>query len=316
MKLVRSVVTWRMVSVWATSPRITSWSATIPGSRTEWIGTSPSISRAVRAAVPDGASSLRRVVVLDDLRRRHVPRGLGREAHHQHGADREVRRGEHVAAGAGDGLAQRGLVPAGGADHDVDARARGQRGVGHRLVGEREVDDHVRAVEHGLQRRAERRVGPPGELEVVRALDRLAHRRAPCAPRRRPRRRGSCRQGLARHALDRRAEGVLVRADARPPTAHPAATAPPRAPRMSSSDTASMRAITSSVSSSGRPNSSEPPSRCMREPVDSMPSTMRALTFSRARTSSSSVAGCSRRRPSSSRTTAMASLRFSGRVPT
>ena len=29
-----------------------------PGSRTEWIGTSPSISSAVRAAVPDGASSL------------------------------------------------------------------------------------------------------------------------------------------------------------------------------------------------------------------------------------------------------------------
>ena len=58
MKLVRSVVTWRMVSVWATSPRITSWSATRPGRRTEWIGTSPSISAAVRAAVPDGASSL------------------------------------------------------------------------------------------------------------------------------------------------------------------------------------------------------------------------------------------------------------------
>src|SRR5262249_14934817 len=57
MKLVRSVVTWRMVSVWATSPRITSWSATMPGSRREWIGTSPSISRAVRAAVPDGLST-------------------------------------------------------------------------------------------------------------------------------------------------------------------------------------------------------------------------------------------------------------------
>src|SRR5215213_8327081 len=58
MKLVRSVVTWRIVSVWATSPRITSWSATMPGRRTEWIGTSPSISCAVRAAVPEGASSL------------------------------------------------------------------------------------------------------------------------------------------------------------------------------------------------------------------------------------------------------------------
>src|SRR3954471_21884492 len=58
MKLVRSVVTWRMVSVWATSPKITSWSATSPGRRTEWIGGSPSMSAAVRAAVPDGLSSL------------------------------------------------------------------------------------------------------------------------------------------------------------------------------------------------------------------------------------------------------------------
>ena len=58
MKLVRSVVTWRIESVWATSPRMTSWSATRPGRRTEWIGTSPSIISAVRAAVPEGASSL------------------------------------------------------------------------------------------------------------------------------------------------------------------------------------------------------------------------------------------------------------------
>src|ERR671932_519861 len=36
---------------------MTSWSATMPGSRTEWIGTSPPISSAVRLAVPDGASS-------------------------------------------------------------------------------------------------------------------------------------------------------------------------------------------------------------------------------------------------------------------
>src|SRR3954452_13228186 len=58
MKLVRSVVTWRMVRVWATSPRITSWSATRPGRRTEWIAGSPSIRRAVRAAVPEGVSTL------------------------------------------------------------------------------------------------------------------------------------------------------------------------------------------------------------------------------------------------------------------
>src|SRR6478672_5530194 len=55
---VRSVESWRMVSVWPTSPRMTSWWATRPGRRTEWMGTSPSISSAVRAAVPLGASSL------------------------------------------------------------------------------------------------------------------------------------------------------------------------------------------------------------------------------------------------------------------
>src|SRR6185436_2145866 len=56
---VRSVESWRIVSVWPTSPRMTSWWATRPGRRTEWIGTSPSMSAAVRAAVPLGASTLR-----------------------------------------------------------------------------------------------------------------------------------------------------------------------------------------------------------------------------------------------------------------
>src|SRR4051812_36280505 len=55
---VRSVESWRIVSVCPTSPRMTSWCATSPGSRTEWISTSPDIISAVRAAVPDGASSL------------------------------------------------------------------------------------------------------------------------------------------------------------------------------------------------------------------------------------------------------------------
>ena len=52
----------------------------------------------------------------------------------------------------------------------------------------------------------------------------------------------------------------------------------------------------SSASSSGSPYSVEPPSRFMRADDDSIASTTRALTFSRARASSSSVAGCSRRR--------------------
>ena len=75
-------------------PRSTSWCATRPGSRTEWIGTSPSIAAAVAVRRAGGRVELRRVVELDDLRALEVPRGLGGEAHHQHGADREVRRVE------------------------------------------------------------------------------------------------------------------------------------------------------------------------------------------------------------------------------
>ena len=53
-----------MLSVWPSPPNSTSWWATSPGRRTEWIGrwTLPPASvtsSAVRFAVPDGASSLR-----------------------------------------------------------------------------------------------------------------------------------------------------------------------------------------------------------------------------------------------------------------
>ena len=61
--------------------------------------------------------------------------------------------------------------------------------------------------------------------------------------------------------------------------------------RRSSSVTASTLAMISSASSSGRPYSVEPPRRFMRAAEDSSASTTRALTFSRARASSSSVAG-------------------------
>ena len=53
----REVVSWRIVSVSPGPPRITSWCATRPGSRTEWMGTSPPIRAEVAFAVPDGASS-------------------------------------------------------------------------------------------------------------------------------------------------------------------------------------------------------------------------------------------------------------------
>ena len=67
-------------------------------------------------------------------------------------------------------------------------------------------------------------------------------------------------------------------------------------PRRSSSDTASIFSMISSGSSSGSPYMSEAPSRFMRAPVDSIERITRALTFSRARSSSSWEAGFSRMR--------------------
>ena len=96
MKLWRSIESWRIESVWPSPPKITSWWATRPGSRTEWIGSctlppaSP-ISSAVRLAVPEGASILLVVVQLDDLALGHVRGDQLRRLHHQHRADREVR---------------------------------------------------------------------------------------------------------------------------------------------------------------------------------------------------------------------------------
>ena len=63
MKLSREVESWRIESVSPTPPKRTSWCATSPGRRTEWIGSctlapAARISSAVRLAVPDGASSL------------------------------------------------------------------------------------------------------------------------------------------------------------------------------------------------------------------------------------------------------------------
>src|SRR6266511_2306637 len=60
MKLERSTESWRIESVWLSPPKMTSWCATSPGSRTEWIGSwtfppAPRINSAVRLAVPEGA---------------------------------------------------------------------------------------------------------------------------------------------------------------------------------------------------------------------------------------------------------------------
>ena len=47
----REVVSCRIVSVSPGPPKITSWCATRPGNRTEWIGTSPPILSAVAFAL-------------------------------------------------------------------------------------------------------------------------------------------------------------------------------------------------------------------------------------------------------------------------
>src|SRR3954452_19667768 len=57
-KAARELVSWRIVSVSPVPPRITSWCATSPGSRTLWMGTSPAMRAAVASEVPDGASFL------------------------------------------------------------------------------------------------------------------------------------------------------------------------------------------------------------------------------------------------------------------
>ena len=121
MKLLRSIVSCRIESVWPCPPKSTSWRATSPGSRTECTCTPldnrtarPVEARQLRlAAGRDGSLSSCRsdqlgsperrparrisllvVMKLDDLGMREVLRRARREIHHQHRPDREVGREE------------------------------------------------------------------------------------------------------------------------------------------------------------------------------------------------------------------------------
>ena len=167
-------------------------------------------------------------------------RRLGGEAHHQHGADREVRARRTRSPRRRGRLAQPVLVEAGGPDHDVHAGGERLARVAERLVGLREVDEHVGVAEHVGDRGAERGVGAAGQLHVLGALDGARRRSAPCGRRRRPRRRGSISGGHLGgrgHLRDGGAERVLVGADAgrataaRAPTARRSARAGRRASR-------------------------------------------------------------------------------------
>ena len=88
---------------------------------------SPSIAAAVALRGARRRVELRRVVELDDLGRVEVARRLGGEAHHQHGADREVRREEDRHAGLARRRVHLGRVPPARADDARDAgRERAQ----------------------------------------------------------------------------------------------------------------------------------------------------------------------------------------------
>ena len=96
-------------------------------------------------------------------------RGLGGELHHQHGADREVRAEEDVGAARARRAraTSKPLVPI----TTCTPAATASRALSQRLVGLREVDEHVGVAEHVGDARAQRRVGAPGQLHVVGALD-------------------------------------------------------------------------------------------------------------------------------------------------
>ncbi len=194
----RASESWRSVSVSPVPPKMVSWCATSPGRRTLWIGGSGApaswMRRAVSFAVPLGASRLRVVVQLDDLRARKHARRLRREAHHQHRAEREVRHEHRRHARLVAAVRQHDEIlvgPAGRADHDgnpgVDRRARDV----HRHGIHRAVDDHVEpvrderveiVVDHDAAPNAERVAETVaaaarerrGEMEIVRGFHRGA----------------------------------------------------------------------------------------------------------------------------------------------
>ena len=185
MNELRSIESWRIVSVWPSPPRITSWWATRPGRRTEWIGSwtlppASAISSAVRFAVPDGRVELAVVMQLDDL----APRAL---------AGPPRRRTASSAPRRSRSWGRRGRWPC----RPSPAPPRPQRGPrrgrtrwsrrprGRPRRGRRRM---LAAAASGVVKSTttsaspssspsacpERGVGPSGELHVVGALDRLA----------------------------------------------------------------------------------------------------------------------------------------------
>ena len=176
----RSIESWRIVRVWPSAPRITSWWATRPGRRTEWIGipgwvgpdtpVASDLSLAGRDAAPMGVSSCV-VMQLDDLRLVHAWRPRRRSAS---STPPRSRRAPPARWRGLTGLRRDRTRPAQltgrspspiTTDRGLDATsafssATSGRGVGH----------HVGVAEHLGKGDAERRVGATGEPHVLRAL--------------------------------------------------------------------------------------------------------------------------------------------------
>ena len=280
------------------------------------------MSSAVRAAVPDGASSLRSwcsstisaFAMCCDASAANFIMSTAEIA--KFGAKKTFAAVGGRAGGNRSLAAARGrspLVPMTTCTPGRDALQR----VAQSGVRPREVDDDVGVAEHLRERRAQRRVGLARQHHVLGALDRGDHRLAH-APRR-------ARDGDPDHAVSSSsssgASGSIAarKTSSSAPTAaalrRSGASSSRMSPLTSSSVTASMRSTTSSTDSSGSPLSTAAPSRLMREAVDSSDSTMRPLTFSLERSSSSGVTPSSRSRASSSATTFSAGATLSGRVP-
>ncbi len=220
MKERRSIESWRIESVWPSPPKITSWWATRPGRRTEWIGwwTLPPAASISSCGALGGAGrrvELAVVVQLDDLALGHVrgdrlrrPPSAARRRSRSWGRRSSWPR-ERLGGRAG-GVE----VEAGGADDGVDAGLQAGADVGQGGVGDGEVDDDVGVRQHLGELDAERRIGAPGSAPGPRPPRPLRRRSRPFARRRRRPRPGSCRdQGLADRA-PAAAEAVFVGADA------------------------------------------------------------------------------------------------------
>ena len=197
----RSIESWRTLSVCPSPPKMTSWWATRPGSRTEWIGSwtlppASRISSAVRFAVPDGASSflswwsstISHSGMCGAIRCATSISSTAPIA--KLGATKQLALAARRSAASRSSSRSKPVVPT----TAWTPASRQARTLAERGLGGGEVDDDVGAVEH--VRRARRRARDrPGRRAPCPRRPRPPRRRpGPSARRRRRRRPGSCRR--------------------------------------------------------------------------------------------------------------------------